>query len=286
MSISPAQKRAFRGFVVAALEGYIDHDFVVWSFNDHPIAGPKWCALRPIAEPEIGGGSELVDFSLRSKHRIEFSADVASTITITTPDASPPIVSTAGPVGSPAPDVLALRDLHVAQLVGSPLWVASSADPNAIEIEATEAGRGVLLEVAATPSASLVVSLVRDCYAEGVRDLLEPSISVQVFSKLDDENPALEDAADVLLGRVRARFFASVAAAGMRAAGLAPIRRGTVTDLSGLRGASQWETRAALDLTFRRASVILEQPGTIETIEGTGTLQPGNLTVPFQASKT
>lgn len=289
--ISPAQRDALWEFVVQSLGDAIDPDFVVWSNHDHPKAGPRWCRISLLAAPSLGN-SERVDFELRSLHRVEFSADVASTITIETlDDELPAIVSSAGPSSATNPDPRALRDLHLANLVGSPSWVASSADPAALHIEATEAARGKLIQVTATPTGTpppappLLVRLLRDCYAEGVRDLIEPTISIQVYSRLDDENPSHEQAADVLLERVRARFFTSIAAAGLRAAGLAPVRRGSVQDLSAVAGGSQQETRAALDVTLRRSSVILEQPGSIRSVSGTGTLQPGNLTVPFDAAK-
>lgn len=101
----------------------------------------------------------------------------------------------------------------------------------------------------------------------------EWTVSVQVVSKLDDQAPALDDAAGRILRRLSMRVLDDNTYA-MRQTGLAWRRSGQITPLDRIARASQWETRAAIDLTFVAGESILWEPGWIETVEATGTLAP------------
>lgn len=106
------------------------------------------------------------------------------------------------------------------------------------------------------------------------REISDWTVQVQVVSILDDADPALEDSAGVLLRRVVMRLESELAES-MRAAGCAYRRRGPMLPLPRLRGTSQWETRAGIDLTFAVGSVIVSTPGWVESVEATGTLAGG-----------
>lgn len=99
------------------------------------------------------------------------------------------------------------------------------------------------------------------------------TVSVQVVSKLDPENPALEQAAGQYLRRLRARTLAD-GVDDMRLLGVAWCRSGQILPLDRIAKNAEWETRAALDLTFVVGDRIVEQPGWIDSAEVTGTLSP------------
>ncbi len=118
----------------------------------------------------------------------------------------------------------------------------------------------------------------------------EWTVAVHVVSRLDTDDPTHAASAGVILRRVRGRMESTLSDP-MRAQGCAPRRRGQILPLSRIARNAQWETRAAVDLTFNVGSVIVQRSvGFIETVQGVGTLaglpsgsgEPG--LVPFDAT--
>lgn len=107
-----------------------------------------------------------------------------------------------------------------------------------------------------------------------LRDLYAVVCTVSVFAVQDKNNPTHDARAGVILGRVAARVMSPVTAAGIRAAGLAPQGTTGVKDLSRYHKNSHWQTVAELVIPCMRTSVIYEVPGTIDRVQGTGTLTP------------
>lgn len=99
------------------------------------------------------------------------------------------------------------------------------------------------------------------------------TISVQVVSMLSADSPALAQSAARYLRRLELRTMAD-GTGPMRELGVAWCRSGQILPLDRIANRAQWETRAALDLTFAVGERIVEQPGWIDSIEVTGTLSP------------
>lgn len=107
-----------------------------------------------------------------------------------------------------------------------------------------------------------------------VRDLHEVTVSITVYAKLDESAPDHRHRADVILDGLHARVFAPWVNQGLRDAGMPPIRRGQVRDLTRFHRGSQWQTVAEMPITFARTTVIYDAPGTIDEVAGTGTTNP------------
>ena len=60
----------------------------------------------------------------------------------------------------------------------------------------------------------------------------------------------------------------------LEAANLAVTGRNEFPAVDRLVNTSQWETRATLDVTFLTAVVVTQTPGTVQTVEITGTTEP------------
>lgn len=284
MTLSKTQQDAVYDAVRASLPSAWPDDSIRWVRQDHPRTGDRWCSLMELPTLTKTSIPEQVNVAQLQEIRIDFPADAATTITIDPQaDAATPTTSTEGPSGS----ATLLRDAHFANLDGaSTFWTATKLDvvglDPAIVIQATELGRGIWLKT--TLTAPLTQTLLRDYQLVAVRDLEEVTVSIQVFSRLDDDNPDPDLGAAHVLGEMKLRLFAPTVITILRAANCPPARRTDVIDLSDLVGGSQWETRAQLSVILSRMGLILDQPGTVESVQGTGTIQPGDLSVPFSAS--
>lgn len=103
--------------------------------------------------------------------------------------------------------------------------------------------------------------------------IAEWTVSVQVVSKLDEANPELSTSAGRYLRRLEMRTMGEETTP-MRLVGCAWCRTGQILPMPRIANGSQWESRAALDLTFRVGEYIVDRPGWIESVEATGTLDP------------
>lgn len=84
-----------------------------------------------------------------------------------------------------------------------------------------------------------------------MREQFEVSVEVQVAVSRDDAAPTHAQDAGVLLRRLAVRLLGSRADATLTAAGCPVMRRGGLRDLTVAGpGASQWQTRGALDLVL------------------------------------
>jgi hypothetical protein len=108
---------------------------------------------------------------------------------------------------------------------------------------------------------------------EWTRTIAEWTVSLQLCTKMTDSAPTLAENAGRLLRRVSMRVLSDLADP-MRAVGCAWRRSGQILPLPRIARDSQWESRAAIDLTFCVGEAIVVRPGWIETASGTGTLDP------------
>lgn len=113
-----------------------------------------------------------------------------------------------------------------------------------------------------------------DDHVTMLRDLETFVVSIAVYAAMNDTSPLHAHRADVLLQRVKARLWAPVASAGLSAAGLGVLSTPGIQDLTRFFRQSTWESVAELRVTMSRAEVIYEAPGTIDSIAGTGSLEP------------
>jgi len=281
MPLSPNQLTAFRDTVVQILAlKAISPELIGWEYEDEPRDQPIWVQLNELASVDISGPTELSSVDLRQKVQFQVTADAAATITID-PDVTGGVVTTvaAGPSGS----VTALRDalLVLLQAAGDPLWAAVAVDADVIEVEATEAGRGIWLRPSET--GPITRTLLRDYSGVLMRDLTEVTMGLTLFSRLDSAAPSHAQRASVLVEAVRALILGPTWRALLTAAFAPVLRRGQVQDISRMLGGSQWETGAALQVTLSRMSLTVDQPGTIESMDALGVLSPGALQVAISA---
>lgn len=288
--MSPDQIAALRTFLAASLAApprygadpvTFPASSVVQSYGDFPRTAGPWCTFRLMTENGLAAEGDQWRESVRQVYRIAFSAGAGVNSVSLAPTNSDFAPSGVGPVG-PALDATTLRDdtLALLQALEGPshpaTYVADDSVPAlpAILATATEAARGVWLDLS-TSGPSIDSSLVRDNLAVHTREPLEVVVSVQVYSRVAREGPSAVPNDDLnannLLGKVRTRCMSGIATADLRAAGVAPRRFQPVRDLSGLLRGSQWETRAVLDMTCSVSRAIVEQPGTIESVELSGT---------------
>lgn len=108
---------------------------------------------------------------------------------------------------------------------------------------------------------------------EYTRQISEWTVRVMLGSKISDTSPDFGQAAARILRRLTMRVEGEESNA-MRALGLAWTRSSQIIDLTRLAKGSQWETRAAVDLTFFAGEAIVDRPGWIESTEVTGTASP------------
>jgi hypothetical protein len=91
------------------------------------------------------------------------------------------------------------------------------------------------------------------------------------------QRESLDDDADAYLAELTPRLVLeelSGAPNPLPAAGLSVASASEAPGLDSLTGASQWETRAALDVTFSTAVVVTSTPGTVRAVEVEGTTTP------------
>lgn len=120
---------------------------------------------------------------------------------------------------------------------------------------------------------SIDVDLPGERLVVSQRSIAEWTVSVQVVARLSDSDPVLADNAARLLRRVTMRVLSELTGP-MRAIGCAWRRSGQILPLPRIARGSQWETRAAVDLTFCVGEYIVDEPGWIDSVAGTGTLSP------------
>lgn len=101
----------------------------------------------------------------------------------------------------------------------------------------------------------------------------ESTLSVTVVTKPSDTAPTTDRQASSYVRELKARLK-SFAGRTLSQADLAIRAVNVVPDISRLRGSSQWESRAVLDITFGHAVTISEDPGVIETAQVTGSTVP------------
>lgn len=291
--MSPDQITAFRTFLLAALRApasvggdpvTFDASSVVRAYGDFPRAASRWCAFRLLTDTGLSADGDTWRENMRQQYRIDVDGDTATAGVALAPansDFDPASVS----VGTFGGDPEAKRDALLAalQALEGPthpaVYVADDADPAtpAIEATATEAARGVWLNLT-TSGADLSTNLLRDNLAYHSREPVESVISVQCYSRMreiDTDPDDLNLHAQNLLAKVRTRCMSPIATSDLRAAGVAPRRFQPVRDISGLLRGSQWETRAVLDMTVSIMRATVDQPGTIENTEISGTPSPG-----------
>lgn len=284
MSLSAAQEGAVWRWVRAVIPSAWTDDAIKWVEQDHPKSGDRWCSIKDAGTESLHMQSEVFKAHMLQIVQLDFPADAATTITIDPQvDGASLLISTEGPSGS----ALLLRDAHLANLAGASLfWGAVATDPAGgdpgITITATELARGRWLNIAA--GAPVVKTIVRDYQVDAVRDLEEVTVSIQVFSRLNDNAPDRTLHAKSIISDMRTRVFAPSYLSILRAGKCPPKRRTDIIDLTNLVRGSQWETRAQFSLILSRMSLVLDQTGTVESVSGTGVLQPGDLQVPFSAS--
>lgn len=293
--MSPTQIAALRTFLIEALQAEprpgagaiaFPDASVVRSYGDFPRGVPLWCTFRLASGVGYSATGATEREAMRMIYRVVFTGDTAAATVSLAPTNSDFAASTTGPIGpTGGGDPEALRDalLTALQALEGPTHPAtyaaddSGASP-AIVATATEAARGVWLDLT-TSGPDLTATVERDNLAVHTLDSGEQGVSVQCYSKQSDlpggPSDDLDDLNAVnLLEKVRTRMKSAIATETLRAAGVAPIRWQPVTDISGLLRGSQWESRAVLDVTLSVMRAIVEQPGTIETAEITGTVAP------------
>ncbi len=122
-----------------------------------------------------------------------------------------------------------------------------------------------------------------DALVQTIRTEFDVTVSITLATREDEQAPSLLHNAWVLARRLLTRMHSSIAADTLSDAGTGIQRVTGIRDLSRYTG-SQAETRVALDVVLRIAVVDTVEPGWIETVAGTGTLDldgGSTLTVPF-----
>lgn len=134
----------------------------------------------------------------------------------------------------------------------------------------------MIREISYTTTGQEVVVATDPDDPEGIveyhRDMAEWAVSIVVVHEPGGDgivSHATQPGA--ILRRVWARTWTDLAEP-MRAIGLAPLRRSSITNVSGV--GSRWEPRASFDLVLRAGTYITDRPGWIDSIEATGTLAP------------
>ena len=88
------------------------------------------------------------------------------------------------------------------------------------------------------------------------------------------QRQSLDDDADAYLAELAARLQVPDLDQPLVDAGLSVAGVSELPSLDAITGQSQWETRAALDVTFNAAVVVTTTPGAVETAEVSGTTEP------------
>lgn len=287
--MTPVQHRAFLEFVGFALRTPMRPDglvvdfpdaAIVRAYQDTPQGVPRWCTVNTLAQTSLQSGGDEWREPMRMIYRLDVVGDSAGPVLVTlSPQNSGYEPESAGPVTPPGGGLEAFRDaiLTALQDLEGPTHPATyiaddTGEDPAILATAVEAARGVWLNLEAS-TADVDVVQVRDSMALHTRDLGEVVFSIQVASRHDDRDPNPELAAMQLAQRIRTWAFSRIATANLRATGLAPMRCEGPRDLSALLRGSQWQTRAVLEMTCSVMRATVEQPGTIESMQTTGTLE-------------
>jgi hypothetical protein len=105
------------------------------------------------------------------------------------------------------------------------------------------------------------------------------TLSITAVNKPSDTAPTDAQQASSYIRELKARLK-SFAGDSLRLAQLAIRDVNVALGISQIQGLSQWESRAALDITFGHAATISETPGVIETVEVTGTTTPATPSQP------
>lgn len=271
MSASPEQERALARFVQSALQtgGWPDNA-VLWTPLDAPRNAGRFCTLRNLAAAPVAGRSEQLPVFLRQTWAITWPA-VPTPSAIELQLGAGPILASVVPA---APDVATLLATHELQINAAAAGFTARIDGVAliVSVDAGNEGQDLSLALSATDDAAgASAQLLQDSQGVALRDLLEITVSIQVSANATGD---LSPDAEQYLERVRARLFAPVAAAELRAVNLAPLRYGSVQSLDRIQNGSAWQSRAVLDVTLSRSSVTIEQPGLIEKVAAVGTLAP------------
>lgn len=105
------------------------------------------------------------------------------------------------------------------------------------------------------------------------REQHDTTLSITVVTRPSDTAPSPDQTATAYIRelRSRARGYAGDV---LRQADLAIRDINVVFGIDRLQGGSQWESRAALDLTLGHALVVTSSPGVITQAEVTGTTSP------------
>lgn len=237
---------------------------VVWSDQDHPEAVRPFATLRILAGPAgPATQAELRPRKLAHTWSVVVVTAAAQVYTLTIDGVGYPY-SAGG--GDTATDI---RDGLVAAAAAAPGATVAPGSATG-ELLVTGDVAGVFHPVLVDPDPDVTAAETR---LESGVETFEPGelvVDVQISARLDDAAPLVTQHARAIVGKARAGLWAPTVVAKLRAAGVPPLRWGTVTDLSLLLGA-QHETRASLAVTFAVAAGIIDETGQIETLETSGT---------------
>lgn len=117
------------------------------------------------------------------------------------------------------------------------------------------------------------------------RELLDVTLGIRCNSRRSTTAPSASQDADQILRRIWSRVHSRSLGLALQAVGVATTRRGTVASLPRIARGSQWETAASFALIVRISPIVVERPGHIERVAGTGTIDPPP-TMPFDADAT
>jgi hypothetical protein len=110
-------------------------------------------------------------------------------------------------------------------------------------------------------------------WATYLRDTVETTLRVEVWSRYSDTAPNLNDRADVIIDRIRSQFQSPGALEILRAADLGAMRAGDVAVFAAQDGASTLRA-ASCEFVFLRSTVTLIAEDWIESVEITGEVAP------------
>ncbi len=255
--------------VITAATG-IPLERVYWSEQDHPEGVRPFATLSAEVPLTVTQPEQRIVKQVQ-QHTIQVDSTVDGLYRITVDGEAHDFVAASSTATQ-------IRDeLVLAVIAGSSATASAAPDGPAGElrlfVEALTAG--VVLAVSTTANLSQITIApfsypTKDAIQVQAFANEELEVTVQISTRYDEATPTLNASAMSLAENLRKAVFLPSSHEVLSAAHCPVLRVGAALDLSALTGA-QWDQRAAVDLTLSVPSLVGEEPGTMATVETSGT---------------